>query len=400
VAVALAAVAAVLISGSGLSGTSIASRSYLQDGFVAVAYPLVGALIVGRRPHNPVGWVFCGVGVLLAANLFAGALVLSLEAPSVAAEWAGWFETWAWIPAHTLALMVLMLFPTGRFESPRWRAIAVAGLAAGALTVAALALYPDLRSALAEARSGSAPGFSPLELFPDFRAVGASGLGTPVGLDANGALELLGFAGALVVLLVTIAAPVSLVRRLRRARGEERQQLAWMAYAGVLLAAGASLTIPLDGQGILAALIQALVLGPIVALAAGFAMLRHRLYDIHVVINRTLVYGALTATLAGAYLGTVLLLQLALSPLTEQSDLAIAGSTLAVAALFRPARAAIQQAVDRRFYRRRYDAALALEHFGARLRDEVELGSLDRELRGVLAETMQPAHVSLWVRAP
>ena len=399
-AAALAAVAAVLIASSDLSAGSIASRSYLQDGFVALAYPLVGALIVSRRPRNPVGWIFVAVGVLLAANLFAGSLLLSLDRASLVAELAGWFESWAWILAHILAVLVLLLFPSGRFASPRWRAVGIAGAAAAAVTAAALALYPDLRPALASARSGGESGVSALGLFPDFRAVGASDLRTPFGLEVAGALEAIGFAGALVVLLVTFAAPVSLIGRFRRARGEERQQLTWMAYAGVLLAAGALLTIPLGGQGILPALIQALVLGPIVAVAAGIAMLRYRLYDIHVVINRTLVYGALTAILAGAYLGTVLLLQLALSPLTEQSDLAIAGSTLAVAALFRPARARIQELVDRRFYRRRYDATLTLERFGGQLRDRVDLDSLGSELRGVVTETMQPAHLSLWIRVP
>ena len=205
----------------------------------------------------------------------------------------------------------------------------------------------------------------------------------------------LGFALLVIMLL---AAAASLVVRFRRARGAERQQLKWIASAasiGPLVSVVGSLYWP-AWQAQAATLLGS----ALIPIAAGIAILRYRLYDIDVVINRALVYGALSAALAGTYLSSVLLLQLVLSGVTANNGLAIAGSTLAVAALFQPARRRIQATVDRRFYRSRYDAARTLERFGAQLRDEVDLDTLGDELRAVVAETMQPAHVTLWLRSP
>jgi hypothetical protein len=223
-------------------------------------------------------------------------------------------------------------------------------------------------------------------------------LANPYGVDSP-VVDVVGGIAALALAVAMVGSPLSLVLRFRRAGRAERQQIKWLALAGAVAAvtfvlALASYEALPEGVSDRAIMLSILML----PVAAGVAILRHRLYDIDVVINRTLVYGALTATLAAAYFGSVLLLQLALSPLTEESDLAIAGSTLAVAALFRPARARIQHAVDRRFYRRRYDAARTLESFGTRLRDQVDLDALGADLRGVVTDTMQPAHVSLWLR--
>ena len=207
----------------------------------------------------------------------------------------------------------------------------------------------------------------------------------------------------LVCLVGVVAAAVALVRRFRAARGVERLQLKWVVFAGAMLAAVFLVgfptflfPVPDSVESVRGSAFTLASAG--IPVAAGIAILRYRLYDIDVVINRTLVYGSLTATLAAVYLGSVLLLQLALDPVTSGSSLAVAVSTLAVAALFRPARARIQAVVDRRFYRRKYDAAHTLEGFSARMREQVDLDALGGELRSVVAETMQPAHVSLWLR--
>ena len=286
--------------------------------------------------------------------------------------WAAWLGSWLFLPPlFGMPPLLFLLFPDGRPLSRRWRwAVALAATAI-VLQAAGAALKPG---ELVDAQ--------------------VAGIDNPAGVPGGDRLEAF---GALLGLASIVVATVSLTLRFRRARGDERLQLKWVAAAAVLfglscLVAAAIWTVvgglPPGGQLLI------LVAFSTIPVAAAIAILRHRLYDIDVVINRALVYGALTATLGATYLGLVLLVGLALG----QSGFAVAVSTLAVAALFRPARARIQAAVDRRFYRRRYDAALTLEAFGGRLRDELDLDSLGADLRGVVRDTVQPAHVSLWLR--
>jgi hypothetical protein len=330
----------------------------------ALIFAVVGALVASRRPENPIGWIMCGAGLAYAVG---GVSVSYVESTLAGGDGdalrsaADWVSEWVWMLGIGPAVTFLpLLFPNGRLPSERWRPVAWAAAVGLGVMVAGLVLP-----------------------------------------DAWKAAEVAAGVGGLVLVLSAIASIASLVFRFRRAPQVERNQLKWLTYAaalvGVAVVAGvlAEATVGTSDE-----FSNTLVSASIATLPVciGIAILRHRLYDIDVVINRTLVYGALTATLAAAYAGGVLLLQLALSPLTEESDLAIAGSTLAVAALVRPMRGRIQELVDRRFYRRRYDAARTLQAFGTRLRDQVELDALSLELRGVVSDTMQPAHVSLWLR--
>jgi hypothetical protein len=351
--------------------------------FEAVIFSLLagtGAIVAQRRPRNPIGWLF-GVAALCLAVLMLGDALYWHAAfgdpgPHPTAEVALWFENWAWIPALVaLFSLVPLLFPTGAPPSPRWRFVGWAAVTAGIVTLVATALSPG-----------------PLQ--------NTAWVTNPLGVGGLG-LRTLAEAAFVVWLISALAAVVSLVVRFRRSRGVERQQLKWVTAAGCLLLASFPVSALLD-DGVSEAAGWACLLFALLclAVAVSVALLRFRLYDLDVVINRTLVYGALTAALAAAYLGSVLVLQLGLNGLTADSGLAVAGSTLAVAALFRPARSRIQGTVDRRFYRHKYDAARTLEHFGAQLRDEVDLGALSAELRAVVADTMQPAHVSVWLRPP
>ena len=352
------------------------------SGIVFAAFAVVGCIVAARRPRNPIGW-FLGVGALLwslgvLSSTVYWHMAFGRSDPPAAADYVAWLGTWVFLPAFVLLLcFVPLLFPTGSPPGPRWRVVAWTAAVAGGVATLSNAFAPG-----------------PLDR-ADFGWVE-----NPFGIQGLG-LRTLAEVSFAAVAVAALAGLISVVVRYRRARGIERLQLRWLAVAVCVLVAGGlggSAATPLLGEGAGWIGILLGLLGVVVAIAV--ALLRYRLYDIDVVINRTLVYAVLTVTLALTYLGSVLLLQLALSGVTEGSGLAVAASTLAVAALFRPARTRIQEAVDRRFYRRKYDAARALARLGSQLRDEVDLDALGNALRGVVTETMQPAHVSLWLRAP
>jgi hypothetical protein len=352
---------------------------------LALGFAAVGALVASQEPANAVGWL-----LLVASLAFAfPAEAYADSGGHPGAAWAAWVAGWLWyVWFGGVALLLPLLFPTGRLLSHRWRvalAVALAAIALDVLNVALTAGVLDVPT--------SEPTINPL---------GVNGF-------LAGAVTAAGVAGGVLTLVGLALGPLSLVLRFRRSRGRERQQLKVFAFVvvaiatmAVLVVVGAaiqplapSLAVGLENVGWFVGLLL-VILG--VPFAVGVAILRHHLYGIDVVINRTLVYGVLTVTLGAAYLASVLVLRLVLSPLTGESDLAVAGSTLAVAALFRPARSRIQSLVDRRFYRARYDATRTLEIFSGRLRDQIDLEAVGADLRRVVHDTVQPAHVSLWLR--
>ena len=348
-----------------------------------LAVVTIGALVCARQPRNPVGWILVAcVGPLALTGLAETYAVHALYTDPgglPGGEAVAWAGSWLYIPCFlAMPALLFLLFPNGRLPGPRWRIVAWLVVLAAASATIDSALAPELEDA------------------PFI------GVDNPLPLDVpEAALAPLSWFGWPGMMLGLILAAVAMIRRLRRSRGLERQQLKWIAAAAAILPPASLVGVAsyYGGYDEFGGILVTLAFVPI-PLAAGYAILRHRLYDIDLVINRALVYGSLTAILAGAYLGLVLLLGLALGPLTSESDLAIALSTLAVAALFQPARRRVQTLVDRRFYRHKYDAARTLERFGARLRSETDLDALRGELTGVVRDTMQPAHVSLWLREP
>jgi hypothetical protein len=339
-----------------------------------VGFAVVGALVASHQPRNPIGWVLgaipaCLMLIFVGEAFYFHAAKADAGHPGELAELGLWIANSVWVPAVLLVLVALpLLFPTGRPPTPRWRIVGWAAIVGGVLLWTGIAFLAG-----------------PLENYP--------WVDNPLG--AAWMPDWVNWVGFALWAASAPAAVASMIVRFRRSHGVERQQLKWFTTAAALLLAGFILSFslsPVIGEDAGWAFIALGLLG--VDLAVAIAILRHRLYDIDVVINRALVYGALTATLAATYLALVVLIGLAVG----RSGFAVAASTLAVAALFGPARARIQATVDRRFYRRKYDAQRTLEAFAARLRDEVALDALDTELRGVVTSTMQPAHVSLWLR--
>ncbi len=345
---------------------------------ITLVFAVTGHLIATRQPGNAIGWLFIGVGAFAALGGVAGAyadyFVATGAGSRTLGQTAAWYGELSWMPFILVpATFLLLLFPDGHLLTPRWRVIAWA------------------------AGVGIAGNFVSQAMLPG-QIADQPTLQNPFGVDSV-AREVLEGLAVLALVIALIGSAASVVLRFRRARGEQRQQMKWIAYAGAVAAMSIVVMVPLYdvvGERVANATMMLSIIGLPVATAV--AILRYRLYDIDVVINRTLVYGSLTATLAGVYAGSVLLLQLALSGLTEGSGLAVAASTLAVAALFRPVRGRIQKLVDRRFFRNRYDASQTLAAFGARLRDEVDLTALSADLQAVVADTMRPDHVSLWLR--
>jgi hypothetical protein len=383
VALAVASLILGLLNGRTLGEIFIAGN--ITFATLIGSFSVIGALIASHRPENSIGWMFLAVGFIYGL-LSAGdeyALYALLTNPG-ALPWgaeASWLGQWIWAPGLGLILVFLpLLFPDGHPPSNRWRPVAwLGGLSIGLAVVSSMiVLWPERGPALVTGDESPSHVLDVVLLFVAVPMVFVAGLG----------------------------AVISLFVRFRRARGDERQQIKWFASAAALtlvwlvfdivelelLSAEGGLpevTVPLSG----------LLVIPSIPIATGVAILRYRLYDIDVIINRTLVYGSLTVILVGLYFGGIVVLQRVFVLLTgERSTLAVVTSTLLIAALFNPLRRRIQGFIDRRFYRRKYDAAKTLEAFSAKLRDETDLDALSGDLVGVVRETMQPAHVSLWLR--
>ncbi len=358
---------------------------WLDSTLNAVFYSSVGAIVASRRPENPVGWLLCLFALSESLYHFSGQYaiyaLLTQPASLPAGQAMAWVSSWLVFIVIGLSVLFILLFPTGRPPSRRWRWVTW-------LTVAFM-LVGAVSGAFS---SGPVEGLGPIR--------------NPLGIEgfsyfSNSILL------NMVATVLVVAAALSVFVRLHRAKGVERQQIKWFAYATAAAVMGLVLAevipdvieVPLWFERMGNAIFLLLI--PAIPISMGIAILRYRLYDIDIIINRTLVYGTLTATLALVYFGVVTVTQALFRTLTGQQELpqlVVVASTLVIAALFNPLRRRIQSFIDRRFYRSKYDARRTLEAFSVRLRDVTDLNSLNSDLLWVVRDTMQPEHVSLWVR--
>jgi hypothetical protein len=353
-----------------------------------LVFAIVAALIVSRQPRNIIGWVLMvPVGLYVvggAIQRYIESLAPSSPEPTMPLLLIVWFNNWNWLLLIIPLLLILLLFPSGRPPTPRWRWVSVAVIVWAALFVLMVTLAQKISA-----------GTTPDLVFDN-----------PIGVLRDDTAELLFGVWIAGMLALVVACAVALFVRYRRANDTEREQIKWLLYACAvfLVVYMSGFVSGLGGTASLGGYIWGVFFGLSVLTlpaAIGIAILRYRLYEIDIVINRTLVYGLLTAMLLSVYFGGVAATQAIFRTITgheEQPQLAVVVSTLGIAALFNPLRRRIQGFIDRRFYRRKYDARKTLEAFSARLRDETDLDALSDDLVGVVRETMQPEHVSLWLR--
>ena len=371
-ALSLASMVAALVVWGVASAEPFTSDIVLYP-LVYVAFGGVGALIVSRHATNRIGWLGLATGAMGSFVALCDSVARSAE-PVPGQAWAAWLAAWGFPASLTPLLLLILLFPTGHLASSRWRLVAglitvgTMGLAIGNAFTPHMADYPTLQN--------------------------------PVGMPAfTGSLLESGGIAWFPLLAGAIAAAVGLVPRFVRAKGIEREQLKWMTFAAALQALS-WVVLALDLPGAAGELARYAIWGTLllIPVATGIAILRYRLYDIDVVIRRTVVYGAVVAVLGGLYVALVLGLQALLSGFTGGDTLPVALSTLAIAVLFGPVRGRVRRLVDRRFYRSRYDHELLLEEFGGRLRNEVELDSVTRNFIAVAGQAVRPASITLWLR--
>jgi hypothetical protein len=397
---------------AGVPGERPGPAFAVLTGLLSLAFPAIGALIASRLPTNPIGWIFCGMGLLYTAGRFTGAyadyaLVENSAFPG--GDYVAWFSSCLWFATLTLGVFLILFFPHGHLLSRWWQIVAWAAIFGATLATLGTAFMPDYLIVTHPYVENPFKVMRVIGRFTTYELFGTSR-----------------FVGMTLLLASSLAALISPILRLHRTRGIERQQIKWFLFAAVPLSAllglmelellivnlnyDFGLTFDFlfnNGTSIFPSwqafktvqvvAVLSLLFTPILTY---IAILRYRLYEIDIIINRTLVYASLTATLLILYFGLIVVLQRVFVLLTGQrSTLAVVASTLLIAALFNPWRYRIQSFIDRRFYRRKYDARKALEAFSAQLRNETDLEALRGDLVGVVRETMQPAHVSLWLRS-